>query len=59
MKKTVLVTSVNRGLGLATAELLGQHGYRVVLGVRALQAGEDVANRMRQKGFDVLALPHT
>ncbi|MBM9616565.1 SDR family NAD(P)-dependent oxidoreductase [Desulfobulbus rhabdoformis] len=57
MKKTVLVTGANRGIGLATAELLGQHGYRVVLGVRALQAGEDIANRMCQKGFDVLALP--
>ena len=57
MKRTILVTGANRGIGLATAALLGEHGHRVVLGARDLQAGEEAANSLCQKGFDVFALP--
>lgn len=41
MTPTALITGGNRGLGLETAKELAQRGYRVFVGARSEQAGEE------------------
>ncbi len=45
--KTVLVTGGNRGIGKAIVVGLAQQGYKVLLGCRNLNAGEDVAKEIQ------------
>ena len=65
MKRTVLVTGANRGIGLAIARQLATLGNSVLLGSRDLKAGEDAAKALRRLGLDVapvhvdLAVPAT
>ena len=47
-----LITGGNKGIGLATAEQLGQLGMTVVLGSRDLANGEEAAARLRKDGID-------
>jgi NAD(P)-dependent dehydrogenase (short-subunit alcohol dehydrogenase family) len=53
MKRTVLVTGANRGIGLAIARQLAGLGNSVLLGSRDLKAGEDAAKSLRRLGLDV------
>jgi NAD(P)-dependent dehydrogenase (short-subunit alcohol dehydrogenase family) len=56
MKRTVLVTGANRGIGLAIARKLAELGNAVLLGSRDLKAGEDAAKSLRQLGLDVVPI---
>jgi NAD(P)-dependent dehydrogenase (short-subunit alcohol dehydrogenase family) len=53
MKRTVLVTGANRGVGLAIARQLAELGNSVLLGSRDLKAGEDAAKSLRRLDLDV------
>jgi len=53
MKRTVLVTGGNRGIGLAVVRKLAELGNSVFLGSRDLEAGEGAAAPLRQAGLDV------
>src|SRR5215469_1958190 len=53
MKRTVLVTGANRGIGLAIARQLAELGHSVLLGSRDLKAGEDAAKSLRRPGTDI------
>jgi NAD(P)-dependent dehydrogenase (short-subunit alcohol dehydrogenase family) len=52
MSETVFITGCSSGIGLATAELLKQHGYRVIVSARKAQ---DV-QRLSAQGFEALQL---
>lgn len=53
MKRTVLVTGANRGIGLAIARQLAELGNFVLLGARDLKDGENAAESLRRLGLDV------
>lgn len=56
MKRTVLVTGANRGIGLAIARQLAELGHAVFLGARDLKEGEEAAAHLRRSGLDVTAI---
>ena len=49
--KVALVVAATRGIGLACAQGLAREGARVYLGVRRLEAGQDVADQLQAEGF--------
>lgn len=53
MKRTVLVTGGNRGIGLAIARQLADLGNSVLLGARDLEAGEEAAQSLRGPGREI------
>ena len=53
MKRTVLVTGANRGIGLAIARELADFGHSVFLSARDIKAGEDAARSLRRLGLAV------
>jgi NAD(P)-dependent dehydrogenase (short-subunit alcohol dehydrogenase family) len=53
VKRTVLVTGANRGIGLAIARQLATLGNSVLLGARDLKAGQEAANSLRRPGLDI------
>lgn len=53
MKRTVLVTGANRGLGLAIVRQLAELGNIVLLGSRDIKAGKNAAKALRRLGLDV------
>lgn len=53
MKRTVLVTGGNRGIGMAIARKLAELGNLVFIGSRDLKAGESAADSLRRNGLDV------
>jgi len=53
MKRTVLVTGANRGIGLAIARQLAELGHSVFLGSRDLKACEEAAESLRRVHLDV------
>jgi NAD(P)-dependent dehydrogenase (short-subunit alcohol dehydrogenase family) len=53
MKRTVLVSGANRGIGLAIARQLAELGNSVLLGSRDLKAGEEASKSLRRLGLDV------
>jgi NAD(P)-dependent dehydrogenase (short-subunit alcohol dehydrogenase family) len=53
MKRTVLVTGGNRGIGLAAARQLAESGLSVLLGSRDMKDGEEAAETLRRLGLDV------
>ncbi|NNM85094.1 MAG: SDR family NAD(P)-dependent oxidoreductase [Phycisphaerales bacterium] len=56
MKRTVLVTGANRGIGLAIVRQLAELGNTIFLGTRDLKAGEEAAATLRHNGLDVTAV---
>lgn len=54
--RTVLISGANRGLGLATAKLLGRQGFRVWLGSRSDVAGATATSELRREGSNVTAV---
>jgi NAD(P)-dependent dehydrogenase (short-subunit alcohol dehydrogenase family) len=56
MKRTVLITGANRGIGLAIARGLAESGNSVLLGSRDLSAGEKAAKSIRRSEFDIEAV---
>jgi NAD(P)-dependent dehydrogenase (short-subunit alcohol dehydrogenase family) len=56
VKRTVLVTGANRGIGLAVAAQLAAIGHSVLLGARDVKAGEDAAESLRRQGLDIEAV---
>ncbi|MEW4491027.1 SDR family NAD(P)-dependent oxidoreductase [Thalassoglobus sp. JC818] len=56
MKRTVLVSGGNRGIGLAIVTALAEQGNAVWLGSRELAEGERVAASFEESGLDVTAV---
>lgn len=56
MKKTVLVTGANRGIGLAIARQLADLGHAVLLGSRELKAGQVAAKSLHRPELDIEAV---
>jgi NAD(P)-dependent dehydrogenase (short-subunit alcohol dehydrogenase family) len=53
VKRTVLVTGGNRGIGLAIVRQLADLGSSVLLGTRDLEAGEEAAQSLRGPGREI------
>ena len=49
-RKIALVTSASRGIGLACAEKLAEHGAKVYLAVRSPEPAQEIVRRIREKG---------
>ena len=54
--RTALVTGANRGIGLAVARGLGERGFRVLLGARDPERGEQAEAALRSAGHDARAV---
>jgi NAD(P)-dependent dehydrogenase (short-subunit alcohol dehydrogenase family) len=54
MKKIVLVTGANKGIGFGIAKHLGKSGWQVVIGARDGQRAEKAVNELKSAGIDVL-----
>lgn len=52
MKRTVLITGANRGIGFAIARQLAGLGHAVLIGSRDIVAGEDAAIALRRQGLE-------
>jgi len=53
MKRTALVTGANRGIGFAIAQKLAELEYRVFLGSRDNEAGQEAAERLRKLNLNI------
>lgn len=49
--KTALVTSATKGIGLACALKLAQKGVSVYMGVRRMEAAQEICNQYKEKGY--------
>src|SRR4051812_2662172 len=56
MKRTVLVTGANRGIGLAIARRLAEEGNSVLLGARDFKAGQQAGESLQRLGLDVMPM---
>jgi NAD(P)-dependent dehydrogenase (short-subunit alcohol dehydrogenase family) len=56
MKRTVLVTGGNRGIGLAISKRLAELGNSVLIGSRELKAGEGAAKSLHRPELDIRAV---
>ena len=54
MRKIVLVTGANKGIGFGIAKHLGKSGWQVVIGARDGQRAEKAVNELKSAGIDVL-----
>jgi NAD(P)-dependent dehydrogenase (short-subunit alcohol dehydrogenase family) len=52
MTKVAVITGANRGLGFATARLLGGAGVRMIVGARSGPKGEEAVARLQREGVD-------
>lgn len=55
--RAAIVTGASRGIGLAIADVLGQEGYGLTLTARKPEGLEEAAGSLRDKGYDVQAVP--
>jgi len=55
--KTAIVTGASRGIGTYIAQALAQEHMKLVLAARSVPELEEVAQRLRQEGHQVLAVP--
>ena len=55
--KVALITGAGRGIGAAVATRLAEAGASVVLANRSLDAAEEVAQALRQRGLAARATP--
>lgn len=55
MKKIVLVTGANKGIGFGIAKHLGQSGWQVIIGARDEQRAEKAIGKLNSAGVDVLS----
>ncbi|MBO7762064.1 MAG: SDR family oxidoreductase [Clostridia bacterium] len=55
--KVAIITGGNSGVGAATAELFAKEGAKVVITARRVPQLEEVANKIREAGGEVLAVP--
>jgi NAD(P)-dependent dehydrogenase (short-subunit alcohol dehydrogenase family) len=56
-RKTIIVTGASRGLGAATARILGDLGADVVLNARSAEQLQRVADEIRENGGNAIAVP--
>ena len=54
MKKIVLVTGANKGIGFGIAKHLGQSGWQVIIGARDEQRAEKAIGKLKSADVDVL-----
>ena len=54
MKKIVLVTGANKGIGFGIAKHLGLSGWQVIIGARDAERAEMAINELKSAGIDVL-----
>jgi NAD(P)-dependent dehydrogenase (short-subunit alcohol dehydrogenase family) len=54
MKKIVLVTGANKGIGFGIAKYLGKSGWQVIIGARDAQRAEKAVDELKSAGADVL-----
>jgi NAD(P)-dependent dehydrogenase (short-subunit alcohol dehydrogenase family) len=54
MKKIVLVTGANKGIGFGIAKHLGLSGWQVIIGARDEQRATKAVNELKAQGIDVL-----
>ena len=54
MKKIVLVTGANKGIGFGIAKHLGKSGWQVVIGARDERRAEKAIGELKSEGIDVL-----
>jgi len=57
MTTIALITGANKGIGLATARLLGEAGMTVLVGARDAERGEAAAKSLAQDGLDASFVP--
>ena len=57
MTTIALITGANKGIGLATARLLGEAGMTVLIGARNAERGEAAAKALAQDGLDASFVP--
>ena len=50
--KIAMVSSSTRGIGLACAERLAEEGAKVYFAVRRLDAGKEICERLKEKGYE-------
>lgn len=55
-KRVVVITGSSRGIGRSAAELLAERGHSVVISSRNQESCEEVAEAIRQRGGDALAV---
>ena len=55
--KVCIITGGNSGVGAATAELFAKEGAKVVISARRVAQLEEVADKIRANGGEVLAVP--
>ena len=54
MKKQVLVTGANKGIGYEIARHLGKSGWQVVIGARNQERALNAVKALREDGADIL-----
>lgn len=55
-RKVAFISGANRGIGLETARKLGELGITMVLGVRDVSKGEQVAQALKASGIDAVVV---